>query len=89
MNSVNFIGRAYFQGEEHVDNVWKMRISLLTGFTLITGAFAGSLVSVILLIYLIGRITNYVSQVCFSFQQDLLQWYHSKLLDSIKVKYGN
>ncbi|KAI7896164.1 uncharacterized protein EV154DRAFT_282259 [Mucor mucedo] len=56
---INFIGRAYFQGEEHVESVWKMRTSLLTGFTLITGGFAGSLcVPVFNKIYYSGIIQN-------------------------------
>lgn len=66
MNSINFIGRAYFQGEEHVESVWKMRTSLLTGFTLMTGGFAGSLVGIfykrsVRIFYLLGKITPSLS----------------------------
>ncbi|KAI9358414.1 hypothetical protein BD770DRAFT_72010 [Pilaira anomala] len=76
---VNFIGRSYFQGEqEQVGSVWKMRTSLLTGFMLITGGFAGSLaVLVFSQVYYSGIIQNCLilsSIVTLWFMQNTLEY---------------
>ncbi|KAI8077062.1 hypothetical protein BDF21DRAFT_421962 [Thamnidium elegans] len=74
---INFIGRSHFQGEQQVGSVWKMRTSLLTGFTLITGGFAGSLgVLVFNKVYYSGIIQN-----CLILSSIITLWFMQNTLE--------